>query len=116
MNYAIPGHMIQILRWANVYSISEILILKHLFQKACTLIFCDLSMWLPSCDKIGAPSGMDLNECLHINEGCDAYKHGRCSIDSSYLIGTIYAEKDQCQVIIYLPTFFFIKINQLYTY
>ena len=58
-------------------------------------------MWLPSCDKIGAPSGMDLNECLHINEGCDAYKHGRCSIDSSYLIGTIYAEKDQCQVIIH---------------
>ena len=70
-------------------------------------------MWLPSCDKIGAPSGMDLNECLHINEGCDAYKHGHCNIDSSYLIGTIYAEKDQCQVIIYLLSFALKSINYI---
>ena len=78
-----------------------------IFQ-TCDLIFCDLSQWVPStCNVIGAPSGLDLDSCLQINEGCGAFKQGACITNEIYLIrhiiGTTQAD---CQVIFpsnYLP-------------
>ena len=57
---------------------------------------------MKSCNKIGAPADLNLDECFQTNEGCDAYKEGACTIDgSSHIITLNGINQAECQVILF---------------
>ena len=46
-----------------------------------------MSGWLSTCNEIGAPKDVDLDECITSkNTGCEAFKQGICEFDESLLL------------------------------
>lgn len=55
---------------------------------------------MDDCKEKGGPVDTDLEHCLSLNDGCDAFKNGYCDMDDTELMEEIEGshELEKCQV------------------
>ena len=58
-----------------------------------------MSDWLYTCDEVGGPSYPPVDDCMKINDGCEAFKDGFCLFDHDYIITNFenLLDAPQCQ-------------------
>ena len=74
------------------------------------MLDCPMSEWKPKCKIIGAPKGLDVEQCLTAaNSGsCDAFQRGNCEVhgkQQDFVLSSI----DLCQVCFHFRNYLLFK-------
>ena len=59
-----------------------------------------MSEWLNTCDELGGPKNPPLDECMKVDNGCEAFKDAFCDFNNDYIITNFenLLDANQCQV------------------